>query len=587
LSDARRVVVLDDTVVDRIAAGEVVERPASVLKELVENALDAGATELTIELKAGGVTLLSVTDNGGGMSAQDAQTAIKRHATSKIRAAADLVGVVTYGFRGEALPSIASVSRFELRTRRAEDELGTSIRIDGGRVERVEPVASPVGTKVEVRSLFHHVPARRKFLRGKQTELGHCTEAVRRALLIRPDVAVRVIHDGRELLRAPRTESLATRARDLLGDAAKMLVPVDAGDDDIRIRGLTSPIGVHRPSSTGSIYLYVGGRFVRDPVLRRALSDGYRGAVPPGRYPVVVLDVSVPPEQLDVNVHPAKTEVRFSAAAVVSRVFSDTVRDAVRGSVKRVAPTPSRGEVPAPPEAQTVLDVPVAPEPPPMRVSPHPDDDPHLRAVSEVLGREDEPEPLVLAPPVAAEPAPAPLDPPAPVETPSRWRALRPEWVLPGGLVVAAREDDTVLVDVRALHRAWVRGRLASGDARTRPLLAPAIVSLDATEAIAVLAKVETFAEHGVDVRAFGPGTLAVMAVPELVRIDDPDALLRAAGADDLLDALAALAVDPPDTPHGVATLFATLDESAALPLEPPWLRVFDADDLRAWIGRG
>ncbi|HMV68694.1 MAG TPA: DNA mismatch repair endonuclease MutL, partial [Myxococcota bacterium] len=301
--------ILEDRVVDRIAAGEVVERPASVVKELVENALDAGARRVHVRLKHGGVGLVQVTDDGCGMSRDDAMLCVERHATSKILTADDLVGVATHGFRGEALPSIGSVARLELRTRRADDEVGTEVVVDGGVLTGVRAVACPVGTEVSVRSLFSHTPARRKFLKSAQVELDHAIEAVRRAILRRPEVEVLVAHEARELLRAAATEDPAVRVRDVLGTDAAVLIPVDERRGDVRVDGLMAPPGVHRGSSTGAVYVYVNGRFVRDTVLRRAIGEAWRGAIPAGRFPVLVIGVEVPAEDVDVNVHPQKTEV--------------------------------------------------------------------------------------------------------------------------------------------------------------------------------------------------------------------------------------------------------------------------------------
>ena len=317
--------VLEDQVVNKIAAGEVVERPASVVKELVENALDAGARQLRVELRDGGRELVRVTDDGSGMDRTDATLCLERHATSKIRSEQDLFSVQTLGFRGEAIPSIASVGRFELQTRRPEDEVGTRLLVDGGRLVRIEEIGCPVGTRISVRSLFYNIPARRKFLRTETTELSHCLEAVRRQVLVRPELDVEVVHGGRTLLRAPAVADLGARAAEVLGKDADDLVPIDFSDGPLRVWGLISPLGVHQASGTGT-YLYVNGRYVKDPVVRRGVREAYRGAVPRGRFPVVVLLIEIPPEDVDVNVHPAKTEVRFQHARDLVQALADGVR---------------------------------------------------------------------------------------------------------------------------------------------------------------------------------------------------------------------------------------------------------------------
>ncbi len=322
--------LLSDEVIDQIAAGEVVERPASVLKELLENAMDAGARELTVRLRSGGTALVQVVDDGCGMSPADATMSIERHATSKVRTLDDVMGVRTFGFRGEALAAISSVSRFELRTRRAEDEVGTRVKVDGGMLAGIEAVGAPVGTDISVRQLFHNVPVRRKFLRATQTELSHCLAAIHQQTMLRPDVGITIFSEGRRVLRSAPSDDVARRIRDILGDDAKALATVDAQDRGVKVQGWISPPGFHRSSS--AMYLYVNGRFVKDPVVRRAVTEGYRGLLPKGRYPVVVLSIEVDPGSVDVNVHPAKTEVRFARARDVSQVVSTALRDALQES---------------------------------------------------------------------------------------------------------------------------------------------------------------------------------------------------------------------------------------------------------------
>ena len=335
--------ILEDRVVNKIAAGEVVERPASVIKELVENAIDAGATDLRVELKGGGRNLIRVTDNGCGMNRADATLCLERHATSKIRDDKDLFRIATLGFRGEAIPSIASVSRFELVTRPADQPVGTRITVEGGRLVDIADAGCPAGTRITARSLFFNIPVRRKFLRTVATEQSHCLEAVVRQTLIRPELDVEVTHEGQKVIRAAIVSDLAARAADLLGEHGAALVPVRFSQGELAVEGLVSPVGVHRGTAQGSSYLYVNGRFVRDPVLRKAINEAYRGIVPKGRYPTVVLQITVPPNHVDVNVHPAKTEVRFRHARDLSRVLSSGVREALqRHGIKQPVPIESR-----------------------------------------------------------------------------------------------------------------------------------------------------------------------------------------------------------------------------------------------------
>ncbi len=321
--------ILDDRLVNKIAAGEVVERPASIIKELLENSLDAGAGTIALRLRSGGRQLIEVADDGCGMDSADAMMCLERHATSKIRSQEDLFSVVTLGFRGEALPSIASVCKFELVTRRADSEVGTRVVVEGGTLLRNEPTGCPPGTRIRCRQLFYNVPARRKFLRTVPTELGHCLEGVVREALIHPEVDWRVEHDGNEVLRAPRVESRSERAAQLLKDRGRALFQVDFGGGSFTARGLISPVGVHHSSASGAMYLYVNGRYVRDPVLRRAVSEAYKHIVPKGRYPTVVLEVQVPPADVDVNVHPNKTEVRFRHPRELQSAVAQGLREAL------------------------------------------------------------------------------------------------------------------------------------------------------------------------------------------------------------------------------------------------------------------
>ena len=322
--------ILEEHLINKIAAGEVVERPASVVKELVENALDARATSLAVHLRAGGRNLVRVVDDGVGMNRTDALMSLERHATSKIREDEDLFRVSTLGFRGEAVPSIASVSRFELLTRPHDAEVGTRIKVEGGKLMDVAPAGAAPGTEVTVASLFYNLPARRKFLRSVDTELGHCLEAITREALIRPDLDVEVTHDDRPLLRAAPAKTRATRAADLLGAHGEALVPVSFTRGTLEVDALISPVGVHRASPQGSSWLYVNGRFVRDLVLRRAVTAAYAGIVPKDRYPVVILEVRVPTEDVDVNVHPAKTEVRFVNGFALQNAVTEGLRAVLR-----------------------------------------------------------------------------------------------------------------------------------------------------------------------------------------------------------------------------------------------------------------
>jgi DNA mismatch repair protein MutL len=326
----RHIAILPDAVADQIAAGEVVERPASVVKELVENALDAGARHVSVELESGGKTLIAVHDDGSGMSRDDAILALDRHATSKIRSAADLVGVRTFGFRGEALPAIASVSRFTLVTSDGEgDGAATELVVVGGRLDRVAPAARQRGTSVQVRALFFNTPARRKFLRSAASETRAAHEAVATLALAHPEAGFELHVDATCRLLVPAGQSRAERLGAVWGrELAGTLVPVSYAVGPARVEGFTQRPGDARPTGRRT-QLFIRGRPFKDNFLVRAAEAGYRSAIHPGDRPSLFLDIDVAPEDVDVNVHPAKLEVRFRERIAVERAIEEAVRDAL------------------------------------------------------------------------------------------------------------------------------------------------------------------------------------------------------------------------------------------------------------------
>src|SRR4029079_17138367 len=321
--------VLPDHVANQIAAGEVVERPASVAKELVENAIDAGAKRIVIDIEAGGRRLLKVSDDGEVMVRDDAVLAFERHATSKIARSEDLGSIATLGFRGEALASIASVARVDLTSNTGEGA-ATRVSIEGGKMRDVKDAAHPRGTTVAVRDLFFNVPARRKFLRSEATESFHLTNLVTHYALAHPEIAFTLTNNGREILRVSPAKDLRERAYQVFGaEFLENLLEVRSNPATVaRVSGVVSAPRDRRTSRDAQ-YLFVNGRFVRDRLISRALSEGYRAVLPHGVYPAALLFVEIPREEVDVNVHPAKTEVRFRRAAAVA----DAVREAVRAAL--------------------------------------------------------------------------------------------------------------------------------------------------------------------------------------------------------------------------------------------------------------
>jgi DNA mismatch repair protein MutL len=358
--ERRPIRTLDEQLVNRIAAGEVVERPAAALKELIENAIDAGAARIEIEAEMGGRRLIRVRDDGLGMTRTDALNALQRHATSKIASDADLTRIATLGFRGEALPSIASVSRMDILTRAFEEDTGTHIVVEGGEVKTVEEVGAPIGTTVSVRDLFYNVPARLKFLKSVPTELGHIIETVTRYAFAYPDVSFRLVHERQELIFTPGNGDLLTAAASIWGrETVQGMVQVDYERDGIRVWGLIAPPHQTRPTRQHQ-YFFVNLRPVRNKTLTAALDEAYKTLTPEKRYPACILLVGIDPRQVDVNVHPAKIEVRFQREQAVFEAVVNAIRAALlhHGMIpSALPPSESRGQVitPArPPDAETI-----------------------------------------------------------------------------------------------------------------------------------------------------------------------------------------------------------------------------------------
>jgi len=306
-----RIRILDEITINQIAAGEVVERPASVVKELVENSLDAGATEVIVEIRKGGRKLIRVTDDGIGMDRDDLVLAFEKHATSKIRTAADLEKVASLGFRGEALPSIASVSRLEAESRCASSESGWRLRIEGGELKEVKPTGTARGTSIRVRDLFFNVPARHKHLKGQSAETALITDMMTRFVLLRPEIGFRLRSGGEELISAPKNQTPVEAFVTLYGtELARDMLNLSADDDGIRLRGFVSRPSIAR-KAPNHIYFFINGRFVTSATLSRAIKEAYKTLILKHHHPMVILHLDIPPEEVDVNVHPAKAEVRF------------------------------------------------------------------------------------------------------------------------------------------------------------------------------------------------------------------------------------------------------------------------------------
>ncbi|MBN2800541.1 MAG: DNA mismatch repair endonuclease MutL [Deltaproteobacteria bacterium] len=616
-----RVRRLDEVLVNQIAAGEVIERPAAVVKELVENALDAGATAITVTLRDGGRELIRVTDDGHGMDRDDALLCLERHATSKIRTLQDLSEVASLGFRGEAIPSIASVSRFQILTRPHGDEVGTRVSVEGGGAPQITETGCAPGTEIEARALFFNVPVRRGFLRTGPTELGHCVESLTRLALCRPEVDFQLFHGDQRALTAPRAADRAQRIRDLLGRHAEGQLAVSFERGGLVVEGFIAPIGVHRPSAAGTQYVYVNGRYVRDVVLKKAVQEAYRGLVPRGRHPVVVLEIRLDPLLVDVNVHPSKIEVRFKDPGGVQRTVAEGLRQVLReGTPQPVALSPAPR--------------PARPAPPTPTVAAHPSEDPRFAGGWEAPLPVSPPPPAPATPPVAAprepwipptatrptlptEASPAPELPLSPRSTPLALPLpQRPELVaappLPGpairyrdlavigrlgdGLLLCDRGGDLILVDlVRARTLALMANMRRDGQA-SRRLAAPAQAELLRLEAGALADGADRLSGLGLSAEPLSATAALLHRVPMAIASVDGAALLQALGRallkgqdDEALREVvahhAAQRLPPPSSPVDLRSLLATLDEIDAPPER--LIAAIRADELRRRLQRG
>ena len=485
--DGPRIQLLASEVIDQIAAGEVIERPASVVKELVENALDAGATAVRVDIQGGGIERISVTDDGAGIVAADLPLALARHATSKLRGAAELAAIRTLGFRGEALSSIASVSRVTLTSRRAADETGTRVRARAGYIEETSAVGCPVGTTVEVADLFFNTPARRKFLRAPATEQAHAVETAVRTVLGVWRSGLVVFAGDRRLVDLPESASESQRAALALGRRVERVYEVAYERDGIRVSGHVAAPHVDRGDARGLLF-YVNGRFVRDRLLQRAALEGYRSVLERGRYPVAVLRVTLAPEAVDVNVHPQKLEVRFRDGNAVFRAIAAALSEIL-------ARTP------------WVVDG-----------GPHADG---VRRATETFfardgaswARETPASYVAGTAPLKAEQVPLPH-----VQPRGYFSRMQPVGQALGVYLVCEGTDEIVLVDQHAAHERITFERLRAeaqrGAIESQQLLFPELLAPDALTSAQLEARREVFVSLGFDLETLGPAGVAVRAVP-------------------------------------------------------------------------
>ena len=529
--------VLSDTVANKIAAGEVVERPASVIKELLENSLDAGASELRLEVESGGRRLIRVSDNGCGMLRDDALLAFERHATSKLSDVKDLTAIATLGFRGEALPSIASVSRLLLETRSAEETTGASVEIAGGKLLRCDEHARAPGTTITVRDLFYNVPARKKFLRSDQTELAHIASLATHYSLAHPGKTFQLRHGSSELLDVTPVQSLRERVYQVFGaqtldeliDLEVLERELDVVEADERcqrvfaLRGFVSGPQVQK-LNRNSIFLFVNGRLIRDRLLLHALSSAYHNLMPPACYPFALLFLDCDCEEVDVNVHPSKTEVRFRHGTFVHDFIRDTIRDRlvaarpVSSIPISTAPQPA-AELPFSDFTQRIENQRFEPQPDVVAGPERPEDLPvfTLRGGAAAETRFD----FSAQSPAFSQRVPdthGPVGSVEPVQSLAALSDLRPLGQIHESFIVAAGRDGLWIIDQHVAHERilfeQVLRQQAEGRVEAQHLLMPILIELNAGQQIEYARIAGELERSGFESELFGPRTIAVKAAP-------------------------------------------------------------------------
>ena len=510
-----RIALLSEAVACQVAAGEVVERPASVVKELVENSLDAQATRIEVLIRKGGNSSIRVVDNGIGMDRDDALLCLERHATSKIKTGADLMAIHTLGFRGEALPSIASVSRFRLATRERGALVGSEVLVNAGKIEAVRDCGEAEGTQIEVRSLFYNLPARRKFLRTENTEANHVEHVLYLQAVGHPQTGFVFLNDDRLNYQLPPGQTLRERIRDLAGApmVAELLEVPEEEIAGIRVRGFMGRAGVSRSSRQQQI-IFLNGRPVENSTMNFALREGYHTALMKGQHPVTFLFLEMDPAAVDVNVHPAKREVRFRDPAHVREVIVEIARRTLetdRASWTKTFTAPAPRSIPLPdhtmplplPVDDLVLRRELAPPIPPI--------------VRELLPAQPAPEP----------PRPAPLPPPQPRPA-SDFKILG---VLGKLYILMENATGLVLVDQHAAHERILfeemSRRMESEGVPTQRLLLPFTLQVPPKDADWLTENLDVMNRAGIGLEPFGGGTFKIDALPQFLKADDPSQMLR------------------------------------------------------------
>jgi DNA mismatch repair protein MutL len=543
-----RIVVLDQNMVNMIAAGEVIERPASVVKELMENSIDAGATEIVVSVEDGGRRLLSITDNGSGMDADDLGTAFESHATSKIKDVEDLHRIATLGFRGEALASVAAVAKVRMVSRTRQSDQANCIEIDSGVKGPVTPCSGDVGTTIQVRDLFYKTPARRKFLRTANTEMGHISEQFTRIALAATGLDMTLINNSKEVYRLSKTLSLTERISRLFPMlATDGLIEALTDERGIRIHALLGRPSMSRTSNQFQ-YAFLNGRFIRDKFISHAIKEAYRGLLEPNRQPVVFLFIEMPPGDFDVNVHPTKTEVRFDNANLLHSQVLGTLRERLLGTDLG---TPGKlPESPVPP-AQSAISTPRAAR------------QEIVDAMAEFFRKHKPPyqqrelelpmpapRRTTLSEPHPASPLPESAREPTEIEGRSYLQ-------IHDSYIVEQTADGFVVIDQHALHERMLyeklRQRVSHNRLESQKLLLPETFEVTDAQAGAIEARAELISRMGIELTAFGPNSYAVQAFPTILAKASPvefaqdmiDLLVEKGdrlSADDLLDEVLSMA---------------------------------------------
>lgn len=555
--------VLPQEVADKIAAGEVAERPSAVVKELVENAMDAGATSIEVEIRKGGVEYIRVCDDGCGMEPDQAETAFLRHATSKLRNIEDLYSIGTMGFRGEALSSICAVAEVSVLTRTAENEEGIIMRLDHGRVETKEPVAAPVGTTMIVERLFENIPARMKFLKKDSTEAGYVADVLGRIALSAPNIAFTYICDGKEIFATSGDGNLKNVILKLYGiDHARAVIPVEHTEDNVTVRGLVGKPEISRGNRTRQT-LFVNGRYIKSHVLSKIVSEAYRNSIMVGKFPFFVLDICIPPDCVDVNVHPAKTEIKFANENRVYDILYHAVSNAIKGGE---TPKPVVREAPVQPKMaeNPIADTPM-PKPGfggsyekyehPERVDralvrdymnsviPEKPEEPAVKEEGGMIFKDfnflDEPPKQVREIREVDEPVQQSMEEAVPTDETAENVTIpvpTPIGQVFDTYILCQAEDVFYMIDQHAAHERMrfeiLKKSYYANERMSQLLLTPMIMRPDYAELQTVLSNLETYKKFGFEIEDFGSGSIIVNATP--IAADEPhirDLILEIADA--------------------------------------------------------